>query len=938
MINTVNKIIICIYLASIIISLYPTQVVDAYDGNEDHFGFSTPGTIYSNNSFYIYVWLDADNRTGSAYLTNISFSMGNVTNIYYNDASYFFESIGMFADMGSINNASGYLGPVNIGNDNFAGVGNGKIDNDTMIRLTMVTSSPGTLYMNFTGICSAYDEMGDPMGCTRHNNSFVVEEAPEVPPPLPPTNLVITNYSTYLHVSWTPGVNATKTYAEWSASDLESGGGGWTREEGTFWFNSTVATTSNDLTTACGGTKRYIKLWSWNESYGGYSETGIDGDGTTLACGGNSDPDTPILISPIPSLFNDNRTSVTMTCYISDPDEDDMQVTFWIWNHNTSQWDNKSYQTGLTDGQVSYTFTNLTFYSHYNQNYEGEPTDDWDRTFTLQISCWDDNGSSEVNLDNPVYVALYNEVINYAPNQPGWPHPANGSTDRPHLVNLSCIVTDPDDDNLEVIFVNANTSQRLNPMEGYGVYLDEVSSGGRAYMWYNIPVNTTFYWYAKCWDGTTWSNNSDTWQFTTSPVTPGDDAPNYPELLSPFDGQTSVTNNPTLGVRISHGSLYPAILRVVFYNYNGGSPIQIGTSQQFVVNLGSEETAYQKWENLDNDTTYNWYVTVTDVWTGISVITNGGYWSFTTGRGTSYHIQWTVCNIDVNGDMNPLSGVTVEYRSSYWGAVLGSGSTDNDGHVFLTTGATGPTVYYFDFTPPVGYVGKYYIQKMVYPGIEQDYTILLDKVGEASVILVQIKAYDPFHGIEINNLTANVTSTSLYPPMGITYNLDKSLVFMGYYDYPEIPDSIMVILNKSGYKNVTEEVLLTGTDWDYYPRVIFMYPSGYTMSGGDNGTFNFDLTDPLGHLKGVFEMIFGESIGATIGVLIIIGMVLFISFSKLHDINISAGIAFVVGLIFVLAFNIDWYVIILPLLIVIVPLAGKLAGTFTRGNHGGDTG
>ena len=111
-------------------------------------------------------------------------------------------------------------------------------------------------------------------------------------------------------------------------------------------------------------------------------------------------------------------------------------------------------------------------------------------------------------------------------------------------------------------------------------------------------------------------NTSKTWNFTTMQE-PTNEEPDEPENPSPADNATGVTVNPTLSVHVSDPD--GDMLDVTFYDAATGNPI--GSDQCI-----SDCTAEATWYNLDHDTEYSWYVTVSDDEFEVTSDT----WTFTT--------------------------------------------------------------------------------------------------------------------------------------------------------------------------------------------------------------------------------------------------------------------------------------------------------------------
>jgi uncharacterized protein (DUF362 family) len=114
-------------------------------------------------------------------------------------------------------------------------------------------------------------------------------------------------------------------------------------------------------------------------------------------------------------------------------------------------------------------------------------------------------------------------------------------------------------------------------------------------------------------------------------------APPYqPILVVPSDGSTGISTSPTLEVTVSDPDVDN--LNVTFYGRQAGTGnfVQIGT----VTGITSGSNASINWNDLDSNTTYEWYVEVSDG----SQSTTGPIWSFVTTTVESGILG------DVNGD------------------------------------------------------------------------------------------------------------------------------------------------------------------------------------------------------------------------------------------------------------------------------------------------
>ena len=135
----------------------------------------------------------------------------------------------------------------------------------------------------------------------------------------------------------------------------------------------------------------------------------------------------------------------------------------------------------------------------------------------------------------------YANEINYPPSKPTTPNPVNNATGVPVIVNLSCYVSDPDNDVINVAFywVNVTFEGEINLTNisfywingtdigiydlinytaesqligiAYNVTSGSIAKVGTLYLEYN----KTYYWYAVANDSQ-YENASEVWKFTTA--------------------------------------------------------------------------------------------------------------------------------------------------------------------------------------------------------------------------------------------------------------------------------------------------------------------------------------------------------------------------------------------------------------------------------------
>ncbi|MFW6015739.1 MAG: hypothetical protein ACOCRK_04830 [bacterium] len=128
--------------------------------------------------------------------------------------------------------------------------------------------------------------------------------------------------------------------------------------------------------------------------------------------------------------------------------------------------------------------------------------------------------------------------------------------------------------------------------------------------------------------------------------------PNKPLLINPNNNAKYISRNPKLIIETSHPNEI-APMNVSFYNASNDA--QIGDTK---VNIPDGSRPYVYWSNLDYNTTYEWYVNITDETTTIK----SDNWNFTTLKDTfppnitkipaseniTYNTDWSGVNFDAS--------------------------------------------------------------------------------------------------------------------------------------------------------------------------------------------------------------------------------------------------------------------------------------------------
>ncbi len=209
------------------------------------------------------------------------------------------------------------------------------------------------------------------------------------------------------------------------------------------------------------------------------------------------------------------------------------------------------------------------------------------------------------------YIYEEETTTNTAPNKPTDPEPGNGSTEVSTTVQLNVTVTDPDGDSMNITFYNSVDDTTIGTD-------NHVPNGSTATAeWSELNSNTTYKWYTTANDGST-TNTSDTWTFTTKTETTGNSPP---EITShtPSNGE-KVGNKTHQELTITVEDPDGQDMNVTFINASNGNTLNTNTS------IPSGTTVKYNWTELNTNTTYEWYVNVTDGNTTVQ----GGPWEFTT--------------------------------------------------------------------------------------------------------------------------------------------------------------------------------------------------------------------------------------------------------------------------------------------------------------------
>jgi parallel beta-helix repeat protein len=266
-------------------------------------------------------------------------------------------------------------------------------------------------------------------------------------------------------------------------------------------------------------------------------------------------------------------------------------------NNTVNAWDNGNNTWNVTKTSGTNIVGGAFLGGNFWHDYEGEDTTGDDIGDTLLPY----NASGAIVNSGDFLPLLV--PVNHAPTI-SQPSPTDTAVDFPVSVDLEVTVDDVDGDDMNVTFYWEGDGTPIASLDGVG-------SGPAATGTLLLEYETTYRWYVTVGDGTT-QTVSPVWSFTTAVNQP----PNA-TAPEPADGTTNAPLNPTLAVTAHDPE--GATVTVLFYD--GADDELIGT-----VSVPDGETAAVSWSGLQYDTTYTWYVTISDGATE----TTSATWQFTT--------------------------------------------------------------------------------------------------------------------------------------------------------------------------------------------------------------------------------------------------------------------------------------------------------------------
>jgi len=220
----------------------------------------------------------------------------------------------------------------------------------------------------------------------------------------------------------------------------------------------------------------------------------------------NSQPDKPT--DPIPENNTEDYEITEISVFISDPDDDTLNVSFYLNDELLEQKNNI-----LGDTRVSADLPELTAGQKMFWYVEVD-----DEEYTVRSDTW--NFKKIIDENNP-------------PNMPTSPIPENNSEDIDINPTLSVIVNDPDGDLLDVYFYNASDDSLIG-------YDENIPYGSRIEVqWLDLSYNRVYSWYVVVNDSE-YETKSDIWNFKTEEKTY---IPPFVEIIKPLHNSIYLFDN-----------------------------------------------------------------------------------------------------------------------------------------------------------------------------------------------------------------------------------------------------------------------------------------------------------------------------------------------------------------------------------------------------------
>jgi|GEM_PF-2750998 len=219
-------------------------------------------------------------------------------------------------------------------------------------------------------------------------------------------------------------------------------------------------------------------------------------------------------------------------------------------------------------------------------------------------------------------------TLNLQPSTPSNPDPSGGATTGSLKPSLNFDYSDPNGENCTKFSLEVSDEQNGAPLIEINDYAGSWPSGSTiSYtLASNLEGHSSYYWKARVYDGTDWSNWSDgAWNFNTP-----NQIPNAAVLVSPSNGAVGQETDLDLSFNYSDADLDPCIRfslqadnnsdfsspEINEANYSAGGPWASGSDISYSVS------------GLDYGTKYYWRINVYDGidWSGWTA----GTWNFNT--------------------------------------------------------------------------------------------------------------------------------------------------------------------------------------------------------------------------------------------------------------------------------------------------------------------
>ena len=210
--------------------------------------------------------------------------------------------------------------------------------------------------------------------------------------------------------------------------------------------------------------------------------------------------------------------------------------------------------------------------------------------------------------ESNIFIAQAGEPLDSEPDKPSDPKPANNSENVSINPLLSVLVTDPDNDTMNVTFYNASDDIKIDSV-------DNVSNGTRANVtWSNLDYNTTYSWYAIANDSV-YETRSDIWNFTTMKE---NHPPYEPSNPAPEDGSENISIDTNLNWIGGDPDPDDIVLYDIYFGTESSPPL---------VKSNHSETTYEFASDLNYDTEYFWKIGAKD---NHNATNESEIWTFTT--------------------------------------------------------------------------------------------------------------------------------------------------------------------------------------------------------------------------------------------------------------------------------------------------------------------